>query len=72
VAKIPYDAAWEYVSFKGDHEYEETTARLRVPGGWLYREARTAGYRGQKSVSVAIAFVPDATAPKDQEEEEEA
>ena len=42
---------WELVQFNDDDEDPDTTERLKIANGWLYRTTSNAG--------VAMVFVPD-------------
>ena len=52
--------AWQPVAAVGI--YDETTERLRVPGGWIYRVAWRLGspsvMDGQRDLAMAMVFVP--------------
>lgn len=47
--------AWEHVHSRGDHD---ETYRLRIPGGWLYRNVLTP-YSETTPVAVSVVFVPE-------------
>jgi hypothetical protein len=51
----PNQAHWESVNQRGGND---STERLRVPGGWLYRTILTPPSEDGVE-SVALAFVPD-------------
>jgi hypothetical protein len=55
VAAMPSRAAvsWERITYT---KYQETTERLSVPGGWLYR---TIAYGMDGIPSVAMTFVEE-------------
>ena len=48
------EPVWEQVA--RDDTRTETTFRLAVPGGWLYRVRDV----GESGVAIALTFVPDA------------
>ena len=56
------EAAWELVARDPPNPHAESiTQRLRVPGGWLYRQfeaLHNLHSDSGSSVSVALAFVP--------------
>ncbi len=61
---------WELIAgIPGD----ATTHRLKVPGGWLYREyAEENDYDGVKRMAVALCFVPAEAVVEETSQEEDA
>jgi len=53
------DAKWELLYTVGDGD-EQSTERLRVKGGWLYRVREWSLDRDSDELALAVTFVPDA------------
>ena len=54
---------WELITQRKHHEHDwpvDTTERLKVPGGWLYRVIRDDSSFGESRETTALVFVPDA------------
>jgi len=49
-----YDGDWELISGRG---LCGDTCRLRIPGGWLYRERECAD-KDARTTAIALTFVP--------------
>ena len=49
---------WELLCFNG--EAGDYTSRMKVPGGWLYKQdVLSTSEDGANGVAVALVFVPD-------------
>ncbi len=59
--QAPATSPWEPVTSSGTPSYNRwITDRLKVPGGWLYRQAI---YDNGHGIAVSICFVPEAPKP---------
>lgn len=59
--EVPPDS-WQFVT--GNPSEWVQTHRMKVPGGWLYRERLSASNGNGISVSTSICFVPDIAAER--------
>lgn len=55
----PSPRPWVAVDNYGDSVWASATFKMRVDGGWLYRQDKTACWNGNLAVGTALVFVPD-------------